>query len=161
MGLPQVQPADASAPEGSSYITTPAAAPSSSTGTQLPPEAVELAGRLFDFARQGATSSLDQYLNAGIPINLTNHKGDTLLMLAAYHGHPETVRMLLDRGADVNVLNERGQSPVAGAVFKGYDEIVLAMRDKGADLYAGHPNAVDTARMFRRAELLRAFGVEA
>ncbi|WP_324273106.1 hypothetical protein [Blastococcus brunescens] len=31
-------------------------------------------------------------------MNLTNDKGDTLLILAAYHGHPGTVGALLDRG---------------------------------------------------------------
>src|SRR5699024_9900387 len=45
------------------------------------------------------------------PQNLTNDSGDTLLMLAAYHGHADTVRALLTRGADPNRLNDRGQSP--------------------------------------------------
>lgn len=81
-------------------------------------------------------------------------------MLACYNGQLETVNMLLEKGADANVLNERGQSPIAGAVFKGYDEIVKAMMDKGADLYAGQPNAVDSARMFKREDCLRMFGIE-
>lgn len=128
--------------------------------SQLPPEALDLATKLFDFARQGKTPELRQYVLAGIPVNLTNHKGDTLLMLACYHGHLDTVNMLLEKDADTNVLNERGQSPIAGAVFKGYDDVAKAMMEKGADLYAGQPNAVDTARMFKREELLRVFGVE-
>ena len=81
-------------------------------------------------------------------------------MLASYHGNLETVNMLLEKGADTNVLNERGQSPIAGAVFKGYDEIVRAMVEKSADLRAGQPNAIDSARMFKREECLRMFGVE-
>jgi uncharacterized protein len=52
--------------------------------SQLPPEAIELANKLFDFARDGNLAALDQYLSAGIPPNLTTSKGDTLLMLAAY-----------------------------------------------------------------------------
>lgn len=127
---------------------------------QLPPEALELAAKLFDFARQGETPALRQYVDAGIPVDLTNHKGDTLLMLASYYGNLETVNMLLEKGADMDVLNERGQSPIAGAVFKGYDEIVKAMVEKGADLHAGQPNAIDCARMFRRDECLRMFAVE-
>lgn len=142
--------------------------PTSSTGSttqapsasQLPPEAIALAGKLFDFAREGKTAELDQYTSAGIPLNLTNHKGDTLIMLAAYHGHTDTVRMLVDKGVDMNVLNDRGQSPIAGAVFKGYDEIVKIMAEKGADLGAGRPNAIESAQMFKRKEMLRLFGVE-
>lgn len=81
-------------------------------------------------------------------------------MLAAYHGHLETTKMLLDQGADADVLNERGQSPIAGAVFKGYEEIVRVMAESGADLAKGQPNAVDAARMFKREGMLRLFGVE-
>ena len=50
-------------------------------------DAVELAHQLFDLARQGATEQLEAYLGAGAPVDLTDPKGNTLLMLAAYHGH--------------------------------------------------------------------------
>lgn len=125
-------------------------------GSGLPAEVAELAGRVFDMARDGATASLAAYVDAGVPVNLTNDSGDTLVMLAAYHGHADAVRALVDRGADVNRLNDRGQSPVAGAVFKGEDDVVRALVDAGADPLAGHPTAVDTARMFGREDLLTA-----
>ncbi len=123
-------------------------------GSGPPAEVAELAGRVFDMARDGATASLAAYVDAGVPVNLTNDSGDTLVMLAAYHGHADAVRALVDRGADVNRLNDRGQSPVAGAVFKGEDDVVRALVDAGADPLAGHPTAVDTARMFGREDLL-------
>jgi ankyrin repeat protein len=132
---------------------------STSTST-LPPEALDLATKLFDLARTGTTSPLQSYISAGIPPNLTNASGDTLLMLASYHGHAETAKMLLDAGADANVLNARGQSPIAGAVFKGYDEVVRVLWKGGADIMAGQPNAVDCARMFKRGNCLKLFGVE-
>ena len=150
MGLPQQQ-----GPSASPSKSAPPKDPS-----QLPPEALQLAGKLFDFARQGKTPELRQYITAGIPVNLTNHKGDTLLMLAAYHGHVETVAMLLELKADINVLNERGQSPIAGAVFKGYTEVAKSLSEGGADLYVGQPNAVDCARMFKRDDILAIFGVQ-
>lgn len=155
MGLPQQpEPGAQSSMVNQSQTETPKDA------SQLPPEAIDLATKLFDFARQGKTAELRQYIFAGVPMNLTNHKGDTLLMLAAYHGHLESVTMLLEKGADTDVLNERGQSPLAGAVFKGHDDIVKAMVEKGADLHAGHPNAIDSAIMFKREECLRMFGVQ-
>lgn len=46
------------------------------------------------------------------------------LMLAAYHGHAQLVKLLLDHGADPNSLNDRGQSPLAGAVFKLESDVV-------------------------------------
>jgi hypothetical protein len=68
------------------------------------------------FAREGRTAELAGYVDAGIPADLTDDKGDTLVMLAAYHGHAETVAALVERGADSNRENDRGQSPPAGAV---------------------------------------------
>jgi ankyrin repeat protein len=81
-------------------------------------------------------------------------------MLASYHGHLEAVRMLLDKGADANVLNDRGQSIVAGAVFKGEHEVVKALFENGADVRKGQPNAIDSAKMFKRNDMLTLFGEE-
>ncbi|MPZ64142.1 MAG: ankyrin repeat domain-containing protein [Pseudonocardiaceae bacterium] len=117
----------------------------------------ELATRLFDMARGGETASLDEYLAAGVPVNLCNGSGDTLLMLAAYHGHAGTVAALLERGADADRANDRGQRPLAGAVFKGEDAVVHALLDAGADPLAGTPSALETARMFGREDYAKLF----
>ncbi|HSK61600.1 MAG TPA: ankyrin repeat domain-containing protein [Actinomycetospora sp.] len=114
----------------------------------------ELATRVFGMARDGDAASLAAYVDAGVPVDLTNSKGDTLVMLAAYHGHADAVRVLLERGADADRLNDRGQSPLAGAVFKGEEAVVRALVGAGADPRAGHPTAVDTAVMFERPDLL-------
>ncbi|MFF3561067.1 ankyrin repeat domain-containing protein [Streptomyces sp. NPDC002574] len=122
------------------------------------PEVLQLAAKVFDLARQGGTETLVAYVDAGVPANLTNDRGDTLVMLAAYHGHAATVTALLRRGADPDRPNDRGQTPLAGAVFKGEDEVVQALLDAGADPAAGTPSAIDTARMFGKTELLELFG---
>ena len=119
---------------------------------------IALATRLFDLARGGRTEPLVAYLDAGVPANLANHAGDSLLMLAAYHGHPALVRALLERRADPDRLNDRGQSPLAGAVFKGEDEVVRALLAAGADPGAGAPSARATAAMFGRDDLLALMG---
>ena len=127
--------------------------------TSLPPAALDLASRIFDMARQGDTEPLSSYLSAGIPPNLTNSSGDTLLMLAAYHGRTSTVTALLEHGADVNALNGRGQSPLAGSVFKDYQEVVKVLMDKGADVKIGRPDAMQSAGMFGRRECAELMGV--
>ncbi|MFE3329662.1 ankyrin repeat domain-containing protein [Streptomyces sp. NPDC059176] len=121
------------------------------------PEVVELASKVFDLARRGDAEALAAYVDAGVPADLTNDKGDTLVMLAAYHGHAAAVAALLARGADVDRANDRGQTPLAGAVFKGEDAVVHALLDGGADPEAGTPSAVDTARMFGKGHLLELF----
>ncbi|MEU4098766.1 ankyrin repeat domain-containing protein [Streptomyces sp. NPDC026673] len=122
------------------------------------PDVLRLAAELFDLARRGGTETLAAYVDAGVPADLTNDKGDTLVMLAAYHGHAGTVTALLRRGADPDRANDRGQTPLAGAVFKGEDEVVRALLDGGADPAAGTPSAIDTARMFGKEALLELFG---
>jgi ankyrin repeat protein len=121
---------------------------------EFDPEVVELAGRVFDLARQGETEPLAAYVDAGVPVDLTNDKGDTLLMLAAYHGHAGAVQALLTRGADQGRANDRGQTPLAGAVFKKEPDVVRALLDAGADPAAGRPSAEETARMFGNEEFL-------
>ncbi|MBT2367678.1 ankyrin repeat domain-containing protein [Streptomyces sp. ISL-10] len=120
-------------------------------------EVIELATKVFDLARRGETEKLAAYLDAGVPANLTNDKGDTLVMLAAYHGHAATVEVLLARGAEPDRANDRGQTPLAGAVFKGEDAVIRALLSGGADPQAGTPSAVDTARMFGKTDLLELF----
>ncbi|KPN21899.1 ankyrin repeat domain-containing protein [Arthrobacter sp. Edens01] len=117
-------------------------------------EMLELAERLFDAARQGDTELLRSYISAGVPATLTNAAGDSLLMLAAYHGHAGTVQLLIDLGADVDTLNDRGQSPLAGAVFKGYADVVRTLLAAGADADTGNPSARATAAYFQRGDLL-------
>ncbi|WP_066952369.1 ankyrin repeat domain-containing protein [Streptomyces lushanensis] len=122
------------------------------------PEVVELATRIFDLARRGEAEALAAYVDAGVPANLTNDRGDSLLMLAAYHGHAPAVAVLLERGADASRPNDRGQTPLAGAVFKGEDEVIRTLLAGGADPGEGSPSAVDTARMFGKTDLLELFG---
>ncbi len=93
--------------------------------------------------------------------NLANHKGDSLLMLAAYHGHADTVAALLARGADPNRVNDRGQTPLAGAIFKDEADVVSALVAGGADPDAGQPSATATAQLFERADLLALLGSSA
>ncbi|URM92113.1 ankyrin repeat domain-containing protein [Streptomyces sp. MRC013] len=122
------------------------------------PEVVGLAARIFALARRGETDALAAHVDAGAPVNLANDRGDSLVMLAAYHGHAATVAALLARGADPDAVNDRGQTPLAGAVFKGEEAVVCALLAGGADPEAGTPSAVDTARMFGKADLLELFG---
>jgi len=117
-------------------------------------ETLELAHQLFDWAREGQVDRLAAYVDAGAPVDLADPDGNTLLMLAAYHGHADLVRALAQRGADVDRLNDRGQAPVAGAVFKGEGDVISVLLEHRADLDAGHPTARETAVMFGRTDLL-------
>ena len=118
------------------------------SGTQIDPEVLELAGRVFDLARGGSAEQIVAYVDAGVPVNLTNDKGDSLLILAAYHQHPGTVAALLGRGADHARVNDRGQTALAAAVFRQSTEAVQHLLAAGADPDDGHPSARATATFF-------------
>jgi ankyrin repeat protein len=123
--------------------------------TTLDAELMDLAARLFDAARNGDAAMLAAYVDAGVPVNLTNAKGDTMVMLAAYYGNESAVAALIARGADVDKPNDRGQTPLAGAVFKNDSTIIELLLSADADPLAGSPSALETARYFEREELAR------
>ncbi|WP_330276359.1 ankyrin repeat domain-containing protein [Lentzea sp. NBC_00516] len=109
---------------------------------------------MFDLARTGDTDRLAEAIDAGIPVNLTNGAGDSLLVLAAYHDHPGTVEALLERGADAGRVNDRGQTALGAAVFRRSGRTVELLLDAGADPALGPRSALDVARFFDLPEML-------
>jgi uncharacterized protein len=112
----------------------------------------------FDLAREGRSEELAGYVDAGLPVNLTTSVGDTLLILAAYHDHPQTVRMLLERGADHARVNDRGQTALGAAVFRRSTESVRALLEAGADPDHGPRSAREVAAFFELDEMSELLG---
>jgi hypothetical protein len=113
---------------------------------------------VFDLARTGQTEALAELLDAGLPADLHDPKGDSLLLLASYYGHAETVARLLRAGAHPNAVGARGQTPLAGAAFKGNLDVLRALVDGGAAVnfsMQGGKTALHFAAMFDRAEAVR------
>ncbi len=121
---------------------------------ELGPDVIEFAHRMFELARDGMTDQLADQVDAGLPVNLTNGKGDSLLMLAAYHAHPDTVAALLERGADTARVNDRGQTALAAAAFRQSHDAVNALLAAGADPALGSPSAMELARFFDLPEMV-------
>lgn len=121
---------------------------------ELDSETLAFAHRMFDLARGGVTDELTGYVDAGLPVNMTNDKGDTLLILAAYHAQPDTVAALLERGADHSRTNDRGQTALAAAVFRSNADTVRTLLAAGADPEHGSPSATEIAEFFDLSEML-------
>src|SRR5918995_7478196 len=120
---------------------------------ELDEETIAFAQRVFQHARAGQSQELENLLRMGLPPNLRNEKGDSLLMLASYHGHVDAVRALLEHGADPELANDRGQTPLAAAAYQGDAAMVLLLLDLGADVNGcGHNGrtALMTAAMSNR-----------
>ncbi|WP_375499052.1 ankyrin repeat domain-containing protein [uncultured Jatrophihabitans sp.] len=110
---------------------------------------------VLDLAREGRTDELLTAIHAGVPANLTGASGDSLLMLAAYYNHPDTVVALLDAGADTERINDRGQTALGAAVFRQSETSVRALLDVGADPHAGGRSAVSIAEFFELTEMAK------
>jgi ankyrin repeat protein len=121
---------------------------------EISDEVLEFAARMFDLARSGETALLMEYVDAGLPVDLTNSVGDSLLMLAAYYDRAETVQSLLERGADTSRINDRGQTALAAATFRRSADEVEMLLKAGADPYLGSPSAIEVARFFEYPEML-------
>jgi len=118
----------------------------------------ELQAMALDAARHGDLETLEPMLEAGMPVNLRDDKGNTLLMLAAYNGQPKAVWALLRRDAEVDARNDREQTPLAGVAFKGHLDIAKLLLDAGADPVAdqgGGRTPVMFAAMFGHLEMVK------
>lgn len=121
--------------------------------------------QVFQWVRVGDAVALAPVLAERLPPNLRNEQGDSLLILAAYHGHREVVRLLLEAGADTEIVNDRGQTALGAAAFRGDASIVQSLLRHGAqvDSPPGGRTAFMIAAMFNRVEimqLLRAHGAD-
>jgi uncharacterized protein len=114
---------------------------------------LEFLQQTFDLARTGDNAALSERLDLGVPVNLTNGSGDTLLILAAYYKQRETVELLLSRGADTTRTNDRGQTALGAATFRQEAPIVNALLKAGADPALGGPSALEIAEFFNLDEM--------
>ncbi|AJC87273.1 ankyrin repeat domain-containing protein [Campylobacter insulaenigrae] len=94
----------------------------------------ELCTMAFDFARKNDLENLKIMIEAGLSVNLKNHKGDSLLMLSSYHNSYECAQFLLENGARVDDKNDKGQTPLAGVCFKGYLPMCKLLVHYGANI---------------------------
>lgn len=116
---------------------------------------IELQQMALDFAREGDSDTLQSMIKSGLPIELQDSRGNTLLMLSAYNGNYETAKMLLQMGADVNSVNDHGHSIIAGVAFKGYLDICKLLVENGAIIdnrFSKSP--VVFASMFGRVDIV-------
>jgi len=123
----------------------------------MDPEATAFFQGVFDLVRRGDAGQLDSLLEKGLPANVCNEKGDSMLMLASYHGHHAAARALLRAGADPEKRNDQGQTPILGAAFKGDTEMVELLLEFGADIESEGSAGETTlmmAAMFNRADMV-------
>ena len=83
----------------------------------------------------GALEVVKMLVEAGAGVNVTDDDGDTCLILAAYHGHTETVRYLVGLPeVDVNHCDIDNETALGFAAKNGHTKVVRVLIDAGADI---------------------------
>jgi ankyrin repeat protein len=132
-------------------------APQAAGAKPMDADTLDFLRQIFGLVREGDSERLAGLIERGMPVNFRNEKGDSLIMLASYHGHLETARLLLAAGADPNVANDQGQTPLAGVAYKGYDAIAALLLAHGASVEGNSPDGKTPfmmAAMFNRVAIL-------
>lgn len=120
---------------------------------ELTQEEIEFLNSVFDLARDGKVTGLHSLITQGVPVDLTNANGDTLLILASYHENIEVVNMLINEGADLDRMNDRGQTALVCAVFRNNLQLAQLFLDSGANPSLGNQTPLDVARYFEYAHM--------
>ena len=74
--------------------------------------------------KRGDEEGLRAALITGLSANAANHKGWSLLMLAAVEGNVALGQLLIEKGADIAAMNLKGETPLTIATKKGHTAFV-------------------------------------
>lgn len=88
----------------------------------VPAVAVTTSIDIFDAAREGDNTAVSEYHSRGGDMSVTDSRGYTPFILAAYYGHADTLALLQQQGADACGLDEKGSNAFMGVAFRGHVE---------------------------------------
>ena len=92
---------------------------------------------IFSFARHGRVDEIDRLLDKGIPVDVRDAHGNTLLTTACQNGNKRVAKCVLRRAANINSRNNKGNTPLHYCFSYGYgDSLGQYLIDKGADVRA-------------------------
>jgi len=75
---------------------------------------------IFRFARHGRCEEMERLLDMGIPINVRDEFGSTLLIIAGQNGNKKILKAILRRGGNINARNFKGNTALHYCYQFGY-----------------------------------------
>lgn len=136
------------------------AAATSVSATQQPTTLTALSPYFFAAARSGETAVLQEFIQAGFPVDLKNEASYTALMIAAYQGQANAVNLLLKAGADACIRDKRGHTALMGAMIKAEWQIAKQLYaidcDQGTNTQA--TDAITDKSQMTAAQFAEKFG---
>lgn len=105
----------------------------------------------------GDVRQAERWLDAGMPPDFMGSRIGSGLMIGAWEGKLELMRLFISRGADINLINANGESAIALAAWRGQLEAVKWLLERGARInapakkwsalhyavFSGHKDVVD------------------
>jgi hypothetical protein len=67
---------------------------------------------IFSFARHGRCEEIEKLLDQGLPVDVRDEWGNTLLIIACQNGNKRAAKTVLRRGANINSRNFKGNTPL-------------------------------------------------
>ncbi len=92
---------------------------------------------IFSCARHGRVEEVEKILEKGMPVDVRDEYGNTLLTIACQNGNKRVAKACLRRAADLNARNYKGNTPLHYCYQYGYgDSLGQYLISKGANEYA-------------------------
>jgi hypothetical protein len=136
------------------------AADGSAPAAALAAAQADLNRYFFAAARTGDIVVLQEFLQAGYPVNQPNDASYTALMIAAYQGQATAVDLLLQAGADACIRDKRGHTALMGAMIKAEWQIArqLYAIDCDQENTAKATDAITDKNQMTAAQFAEKFG---
>ena len=93
-------------------------------------------GDIFDSIQSGNIPGVKEFLDAGVPVNLTDEEGWSLLHHAAACDQVEVIRLLQENGCYIDAVDSNGRTALHYAAANGFVESARALIEMGSDVNA-------------------------
>jgi hypothetical protein len=89
---------------------------------------------VFSYARHGRVEEIESLFTKGLPVDVRDAYGNTVLVIACQNGNKRVAKGVLRRGANINARNFKGNTPLHYCYHYGYGESLgQYLVSKGAD----------------------------
>mmetsp|Transcript_24926 Transcript_24926/g.42385 ORF Transcript_24926/g.42385 Transcript_24926/m.42385 type:complete len:270 (-) Transcript_24926:205-1014(-) len=89
---------------------------------------------IFSCARHNRLDEVERLLDKGVPVNVRDQFGNTILTISCQNGNKRVAKAALRQGADINSKNYKGNTPLHFCFTYGYgDTLGQYLISKGAD----------------------------
>lgn len=85
----------------------------------------------------GDVAQAQAWLDAGLPPEFLGSRIGSGLMIGAWEGNLDMMRLFISRGADINQMNANGETALLLAAWRGKQEAVKWLLERGARINAG------------------------